>query len=158
MRVGQRVVGFRDEHAFADGHRRVRNGALDVHRAEIGAEQFTVSGEIPACRNGYDECAFVSERAGDWFDDAFNLVRFDGDDDNVGRVCDFGSGAQRCGTNLRRGFLQFVVMRGARHDVSTVDCTCRDKSFGNGLCHVAVSDESDGWVGHGFSLLFPVPI
>ena len=43
---GQRVVGFRDEHAFADGHRRVRNGALDVHRAEIGAEQFTVFGEI----------------------------------------------------------------------------------------------------------------
>ena len=34
MRVGQRVVGFRDEHAFADGHRRVRNGALDVQADE----------------------------------------------------------------------------------------------------------------------------
>ncbi len=124
-----------------------------MRRVEIGAEQVSVFVKIPARRDGYDEFVFVGNRADDWLDDTFDSVRFDGDDDHVGRCNDFGRVVQWLCTHFHRGLFQLVVMRGASHDVGTVDGAGCDESFGDGLRHIAVSDESDGWIGHGVLLV-----
>ena len=70
---GERVVGFRDEHAFADGHRRVRNGALDVRRARNRrSEQVTVFGRDPSLPQWTRRMMlWLRQRAGDRCDDRF---------------------------------------------------------------------------------------
>ena len=48
---------------------------------------------------------------------------------------------------------QLVIVCRASHNVAAVDRAGIDQAFGDRLCHIAVSDESDGWIGH---IFFPL--
>ena len=156
--IGQGVDGFGDEHALAHSHRRIRNRALnvDVRRVDgfavFGGEQILIFLEIPAGRNGDDDFARLGEFAGERLNDGVNLIRLDGDDDHVGGHHHFQRIVQRAHAELGSGLLEFVIAGGASDHLAAGDHARVDKASGDGLSHVAVSDESNGEIpGHKIS-------
>ena len=153
--VGQGVDGFGDKHALAHGHRRIRNRALnvDVRRVDefavFGGEQVLVLLEIPAGGDGDDDLARLGKFVGQRLDNGGNLVGLDGDDDHVSGRHHFQRIVQRTHAKFCGRLLELVVVGGAGDHPSRGEHACIDEALGDGLGHVAVSDESHGDVRRG---------
>lgn len=136
--LAQRVALLADKDAFAHRDRGVGDGADAVC---VFRQNLPVAFQRPACRHRDDHlaCQQLRHRRHHLLDE----VGFDRQDDPVAALDYLLGGCHRVDAQISGGVLQLVEMRRAGVHLAARQHAGPDQSLGDGLRHVAESDESE---------------